>query len=270
MSAQPVSDGPRPIRVPALPYRSVQRTPVARRRRPDDLPDLPTAECRRRSGYVRCRCSHWCMDINAAANRHRGEPRQDTEPVARHLEQLLTGPVSLGDAVEHFGMTYTQLGKILRRTNPKVAASTARRILSARKIPCRTGPYQMIPATLIYRRLDALACSGWTIEHVSVFVRERTGLSCRRILQDRTRVAYRRMTFEAVDEFFRDRVRQVGPSGRAAGTARRVGKLPAGVWRDIDDLEEIPDVSAIRDEVWRDAARARLARDAGRSRGAAS
>lgn len=133
------------------------------------------------------------------------------EPVRRHIEILVAGGLSLAAIARAAGLSRLTMHSIVREGHATIAPETARKILAVRGRLADFPDEALIPAIGTTRRLQALACLGWTS----------------RALADQTGVSRTMLTKIRAGELKRVRA---GMARAVAGTYQRLSgvQAPAG------------------------------------------
>ena len=207
-----------------------------------------------------CRCKP-CTDANRewSATRERQilygrwQPFTDAGPAREHLHLLREHGIGRRQAAKLSGVSQSVLCAILNghRGGPprsRIRPETAAAILAVRLSPAALGDAALVDATGTHRRIQALACNGWSLARIC----ERLGMlrSNFGALMERAQVTA--ATAQAVQVLYDELWDQPPPesahhekiaASRARNYARARGWLPPAAFDDdtIDDPQATPE-----------------------------
>lgn len=206
-----------------------------------------------------CRCRP-CADAAAAYERRRTRmvaygrsDMVDAQPVRDHVEALRRAGVGLKRVAMLSGVAHGALSRLVygekgRPRSRRVRRATASAVLAVQPDGSALSPGALVDGTGTRRRLQALACLGWTVHRLQ----EHTGCERQRLDQAMNGGRVRRSTAVAVRDAY-ERLWNTRPpattrgersaAGRAVARARRAGWAPPMAWDDIDDPSVVPAVS---------------------------
>lgn len=213
-----------------------------------------------RTAYVldRCRCRP-CARANADYERTtrrqkaygRWDGLVDANPARAHIKELTNAGMGLKQITKASGISGGMLTKLIygtprpdgtrRPPAARIKPSTAERILAVR-LTLASGA--VVPSTGARRRLQALACNGWSIGALAT----RGGVDRQRLDQAMSGHRIQHDTHQVVADLYEQlwdvQAPPSGPATRTRNRARRMGWAPAMAWDDdtIDNPDAVPDM----------------------------
>lgn len=166
-------------------------------------------------------------------------PWADLDQVTRHVQTLRAGRIPLRTIAAHAEVTPALLSKVLRGDSRRMTAAVGQRILAVRPHTITLLGGVRVPATGTRRRIQALACQGWS----SVYVAQRLGVSGISLTRQEQ---VSKATADKIAALYEELKYLQGPSEQAAATARARGWVPVTVWEGVNiDTDSDPcDVAA--------------------------
>lgn len=233
------------------------------------LPATPDETCTRRQGArdTKCRCSRACVSLASSARRAREERtgrgrmgRYSADVVSRHIRALLASApgATNADVARATGVSDRAIRYLLGQEEgvrrPSVYTKTAVSILSVRALP--TTGMEAVTPTVARRMVEALAVQGWSRADTAA----RAGLKAGTLAPVKSRTLSP-VACAAVARVFRSLRYEHGTNSLATAYAQRSGYVPWAAWTpDIAAENAHADAGDIRDQAWRAAITARLAR----------
>jgi transcriptional regulator with XRE-family HTH domain len=183
-----------------------------------------------------CRCVE-CMTVAGVYQKRlrldHARGRKRVVPADRahaHVQWLRSQGMTWTAIADAMGYTSsTVVHRITRR--PRIRVSTLNRLLAVQ--PRVTSDRSLVSSAGARRRLQALACAGWSLAEVS----RRTGIATS-VLSDIRRGRFtetRAYVAALIRDVYDDLAYEQGTSARARSQAQRAGWAPAAAWDHIDD-----------------------------------